>query len=252
MHELSLLKKKCAGCGKTNVPMNKEHLFPEWLIRRTNTNKTGIRWGNKGRLPALSATIPICKKCNSDFGEYLEKPVSKLFEEIEQGAGISDNEAELLIRWLWKIDGLYWIARHPFNNYTRKYTLRERVLNPIDEVRVHLILAVSLIRNIDKYHKDLPMGIDSTTEYDAIFVSGVFSKIAIMSVLEYFRGQIPEYFDTYQLNNQRDKISDMKIFFPKAGYEDDNFAVYNVVTESKYLSELHDQFALELEDRHKE
>jgi hypothetical protein len=251
MQSLSHLKKKCAGCGKTNVPMNKEHIFPEWLIFLTNTHKTGIRWGNKLRLPALSATIPICVKCNSDFGEYLEKPVSNLFIEIENGKGVSDNEAELLIRWLWKLDGLNWIAMHPYDDYTRKYTLKERVLTPIDAIRKHLLLAISLIGEIDITDKDLPMGVDSINEIDAIFVSGVFAKIAIMSVLDNFRNQIPEEFDIYQLAEKRNKIGDMKVFFPKTGFEDGGIAVFTVISQSKFLSELHDQFAMNLEEIHK-
>jgi hypothetical protein len=70
-------KNQCICCHRTNVKINKEHIFPKWLIRRTNTNNTSIRWLNK-RIPALSATLPICTDCNRDFGEKLEKPVSKI------------------------------------------------------------------------------------------------------------------------------------------------------------------------------
>lgn len=126
--------------------MNKEHIFPQWLIERTGTNATGIRWGAKRDVPALAATFPLCEQCNRDFGEYLEGPTARLFDEIEAGAGLSDNDAELLVRWLWKIKGLAWIADHPDGQYSSKYTLRERVLLPIDEIRGHLTLGIALNR----------------------------------------------------------------------------------------------------------
>lgn len=113
---LKHLKIRCAGCERQDVPMNKEHLFPQWLILRTGTHQTGIRWGNKRNVSALSATFPLCMECNSEFGRDLESPTSKLFDDIENGQGLSDDEAELLIRWMWKIQGLAWIANYPNGN----------------------------------------------------------------------------------------------------------------------------------------
>ncbi len=86
--------------------MTKEHVFPKWLIIRTGTNKTGIRWGNK-IIPALSVTVPLCKSCNQAFGKYLEAPIKKVFDDLESQKGISDIEADLLVRWLWKLEGYF-------------------------------------------------------------------------------------------------------------------------------------------------
>src|ERR1700674_4134487 len=191
MTRLGHLRKRCAGCNRTGDSMNKEHIFPEWLIRRTGTHQTGIRWGDKKEVSASKATLPLCVGCNSDFGRELESPTARLFDDIEQGRGMSDYDAELLVRWMWKIAGLAWIASFPGGRYTIKYTLRERVLHPIDAIRSHLILGIALIAEQHPESKDLPMGLDSATLLDGVFVSGVFSKIAMMVVLEAFDNMIP-------------------------------------------------------------
>jgi len=163
------IKNKCAGCGRSDVKMNKEHVFPKWLIHRTNTHKTKISWFGENRINALSATLPLCVDCNRDFGTGLENPVSKIFTDLENSRGISENEAEILIRWLWKLDGLFWVASNPNGNYSPVYTLRQRVLQPIDAVRRQLILAISLIEFIDPSFGDLPLGLDSHCNMNAIF-----------------------------------------------------------------------------------
>jgi hypothetical protein len=243
---LSHLKDRCAGCNRSNVPMNKEHVFPQWLISRTGTHATGIRWGGKRGVSALAATFPLCTECNSAFGRELESPTSILFHEIETGKGFSDLEAELLIRWLWKIDGLLWIAAHPSGTYTDKYSLRERVLRPLDEIRKHLILAIALIQSIDPSYNDTPMGIDSDTQHDAIFVSGVFSKIAVMVVLSTFEDMIPSPFCKFRLADRRNALSSAKLFYPKVGFANDTDAVGVTVFASIRLSKAHDAYALRL------
>ncbi len=243
------LKIRCASCERHSVSMNKEHLFPKWLILRTGTHQTGIRWGEKRDVTALSATIPLCIECNSEFGRDLESPTSKLFDDIENNRGLSDEEAELLIRWMWKIQGLAWIANNPNGEYTLKYTLRERVLFPIDEVRSQLILGIGLIRNLHPDSTDLPMGFDSSTQIDAIFVSGVFSHIAIMVVREPFQSMIPGKFGCYRLAPRRDLLNQGKLFFPPNSFHDDVEAVGETYKASILLSRAHDKLALELESK---
>ncbi|WP_319408814.1 hypothetical protein [uncultured Desulfosarcina sp.] len=194
------------------------------------------------KLPALRATLPLCCECNSLFGKELEGPVSKLFDDIESNCGISDIEAERLIRWLWKIDGLCWCAANPKHKYTTTYTLRERVLRPIDSIRDNLILAVSLIKALHPESDDWPMGIDSHTSCDAVFVSGVFSKIAIMVLLDPFIFLLPNNFSYYRLANKRDASSEAKLFYPKVGFVDDVEAVGVTYLASKPIAKAHDNF----------
>lgn len=247
MLDFGHLKQRCAGCEREGVKMNKEHVFPQWLIRRTGTDKTGIRWGKIKKLPALSVTLPLCIECNKTLGNELEGPVSRIFEDLEQRKGISDNEAELLVRWLWKVDGLLWIARHPEGSYTFTYTLRERVLRAIDSIRGRLILAISLIKDIDPVYGDQPLGLDSGEQVNAIFVSGVFSKVAMMVVLDSFSKMIPKNFSQYQLCKTRNAISDGKFFHPKVGFKDDTEAVGVTKLASTKIAQAHDELARKMQ-----
>ena len=226
--------------------MTKEHLFPRWLIMKTNTHITGIRWGTHKRLPALKATLPLCRECNRIFGKQLEEPVSKLFDEIEAGKGISDSEAEVLIRWLWKVEGLAWVASNPKDKYTENYTLRERVLRPIDNIREHLVLAISLIEGLHPESQDWPMGVDSYTEKDAVFVSGVFSRIAIMVILDLCVPFLPSAYSYYHLAPRKDTTSEAKLFYPKVGYKNDVDAVGETYLASEPIAKAHDNFWSEI------
>jgi len=239
---LKHLKRKCVACERTGVEMNKEHIFPQWLIVKTNTNNTGIRWMQNQKLPALRATIPICCDCNNAFGKELEGPVSTIFNNIESNRGISDIDAEILIRWLWKLDGLAWCANNPNHQYTATRTLKERVLHPIDSIRENLVLAVSIINSLHPESDDWPMGIDSKTSLDAVFVSGVFSKVALMVLLDAFSSMLPTNFSYYRLASKKDSASSAKLFFPKIGFVDDVEAVGVTYLASKPIAKAHDVF----------
>lgn len=187
--------------------------------------------------------VPLCIRCNTDFGHELEAPVSRIFSDLEAGQGISDMEAELLIRWLWKFEGLFWIFTHPQHKYTEKYTLRERVLQPIDEIRSDLSLAISLAEEIDPSFGDAPMGLDSWNEHDATFVAGVFSRIAIMVLRRQFEPDVPNQFTLYRLSDRSAPDRAAKLFYPKAGFKTCVEAVGTTRKAGLYLSHAHDLVA---------
>jgi hypothetical protein len=234
----------CAGCEKPRADMNKEHVFPKWLVRRSEAAGSGIRWLGGPTITYMSATVPLCVKCNSDFGAQLEFPVSKLFDDLENGRGMSDNEAELLVRWMWKLEGLLWIAVNPLGDYSLAFTLRQRVLNRLGQIRGRLVLAVSRIHRIDESYGDRPLGLDSQlAETNAIFVSGVFSKLAVMVVLDTFADRIPSQFSRCALAATPDAVSDAKLFFPETGFYDDTQAVVVTASCSVELDALHEGYA---------
>lgn len=177
----------------------------------------------------------------------MEKPISKIFNDLEDNKGVSDNEAELIVRWMWKTVGIAWCFTHPFIDYTHTYNLKERSLYPINNMRGSIILAISLIRGIDPSFGDLPMGFDSSNEIDCVFCSGVFSKIAIIVSLNCFYDEILQVYDIYELLPNRKNFGDMKVFFPKIGFRTCSEAVYVTKTLSDKLSKLHDNLALELQ-----
>ena len=228
--------------------MNKEHVFPEWLIRRTGTDKTGIRWGKVKSMPALSATLPLCKECNSAFGAQLESPTAALFSRLESGGGLSDHDFELLIRWMWKIQGLSWIATHPNDRYTDLYTLRERVLSPIDSIRPRLVFGIALVAGLHPESRDYPMGIDAVTQVDAVFVSGVFLRIAMMVVIDRFAELVPAQFLKYRLAERRSSLLSGRLIHPPTSFRDDVEAVGVTAIASRALSQAHDVWALQLQN----
>jgi hypothetical protein len=247
---LTHMKTCCAGCEQRGRNMTKEHVFPEWLIRRTSTAGTDIPWWSGNSVKAKSATLPLCEACNTEFGRNLEDPVAKIFVDLEAGAGISDNEAELLVRWLWKIEGLSWIATHPMGDYSPSFTLKQRVLQPLGRIRKDLLLALSLIQEIDPVHGDKPMGLDSPlTKTNAIFVSGVFSDVAIMVLLAEAAELVPVQFTQHRLSETPDIASDSKLIFPKTGFRDDNEAVMVTANCSFPLVEVHEKFARRVRGR---
>lgn len=245
-----LFKKVCAACGEPRREMNKEHYFPVWLIERTNTVREGIAWAGKENIPALSATVPLCKRCNSDFGREIESPMAKIFDDIEAGRGLSDTEAELIVRWMWKFEGLAWIFSNPQHRYTERYSLRDRVLLPIDGIRGQITLAVGLAKNRDSDFVEGAMGIDSFNRQNAIFVSGVFSRVAIAVVLSEISDKLPDAFSKYQLQPTRNsQLGEAKLFFPKEGFDTCTEAVYWLKLVSPSISLLHDQYGEKLRAR---
>lgn len=238
-------KKICAACNGVGKETNKEHYWPEWLIELTGTNRTTVRFTAEKRINPKRLTVPLCKDCNSEFGRVLESPAAKLMKGIEQGEGMSDNEAELLIRWLWKLAGLHWVYLHPVDQYPGG-SLSERVLNPIDDLRPRLTLAVSLVDSIDPAYGDAPMGLDSWNESCTIFAAGVFSKVAAMVLLTEFANDVPHEFSQYPMSAHYAADRDAKLFYPKVGFQTCTDAVYVTVLAGRELSYMHDLWARNL------
>ena len=247
---LGQFKALCVGCRSSTNPKNKEHPFPKWLIKRTDTDKTGIKWLKGNRIPADQATLPLCIECNSAFGAELEAPMSRILEDIEAGEGLSDNEAELVVRWLWKIEGILWHVSNPFWNYSHVYTLKDRVLKPLDGIREHLTLAIALCDKVDPSYGDAPMGLDSGHEVNSIFVSGVFSRTGMMVVLNDFAHLIPARFSKYELLPTRGGgTADAKLFFPPSSFASDAELVRVTIESSLILTEAHEIYARQVQAR---
>ncbi len=194
------------------------------------------------------ATIPLCKDCNSAFGKELEVPCSEIFTDLESGRGLSETEADILARWMWKGLGLLWMAAHPGIPYTPRYSLKERVLRPLDEMRTEMTIAISLAEKISpQYGGEAAMGFDSSNEVDAMFASGVFCRIAVIVSYSQFESAIPTRFSKFQFSPRSNPLATTKLWFPKIGFRDDDEAIDITQAASATLSELHDGFALTLQ-----
>ena len=233
-------KRICVGCGALDSKMNKEHFWPAWLIERTGTNKTSVRFSAEKRINPKALVVPLCIECNSDFGRELESPVSRIFAELEDKKGLSDVGAELLVRWLWKFEGLFWRFTNPEGRHPSNQTLRQRVLQPIGQSRTKLSVAVSLVAKINPRFADAPMGLDSWNIANPVFVAGVFSRIAIMVLEREFEELIPPKFGIYRLADANAPDRNAKLFYPPIGFRDCVEAVSETVDIALYLSHAHD------------
>lgn len=216
-----LLRLRCSGCDRVGLPMTKEHFFPRWLIDYAQVHHEGITWFDGQTVDPDNATIPLCRECNEAFGTVLEGPVAEIFRQLEQGASISEDEAELLVRWLWKFEGLHWTAmtNRPEGLYTSRYTLRDRVVTPdaFNEVREDMLLAVALTRNNDPTHRDWPMGLDTPPSENALTMSGVFGRIALICSLAHFANDIPDVYGKFRFGAPvTDRAN--KVFLPPMSF----------------------------------
>jgi hypothetical protein len=247
------LKFRCIGCERVGKPMTKEHVWPQWLTERAQLWTEGVRWEGGRLVSPTSATLPLCADCNHAFGAELEGPVSRIFEEMERSAGISDPDAETLVRWLWKFEGLFWNAEyftHPELRYSDRWTLKERILGPsMTEIRPALVLAVALIERNDEGHTDWPVGLDSSiTDFNGIFVAGVFCRTAIMVLLDGFAHLVPPNFGKYHLA-ATPASPDEKAFFPPTGFETCRDAIIVTTAAAEVLTREHEAFSREREEQ---
>lgn len=236
-----VFKYRCAACGVRLRGRSKEHFWPKWLIARTGTHKTTVRLTQPRRVNPRAFTVPLCATCNRDFGRELEGPVARVFKDMEAGLGLSDSEAELLIRWLWKLSGLVWTYGHPEAVHATGPTLRDRVLRPIGDIRSQLTLAVSIIETIDPTFGDAPMGLDSENDEDTVFVAGVFSRVALMVLLSGFESSVPGQFSLYRLAPPGALGKDAKLFHPRCGFQTCVEAVGTTRIAALLLSRAHDR-----------
>lgn len=198
--------------------MTKEHFWPKWLIKHTNMTKNKIHWIGGREVYPLTATIPLCSTCNSEIGGQLEAPMKTILKDIEAGNGISDNEAEIFIRWAWKMEGFSWRLFTPEGQYSERYTVKERCLQPLDHIRPRLVLALALLRDALEEKEYKPMGLCNANEINGIIVSGVISEVAFIVLTDDLIEHLPLQFKHYQLNPLRDKLGDAKLFYPEIGF----------------------------------
>jgi hypothetical protein len=232
--------------------MTQEHFFPAWLIAHADVRRDGIDWMGRSGVDPNKATIPLCDECNNAFGTILEGPVSAIFRAIEAGQAISDLDAELLVRWMWKFEGLRWhMFAGPEHRYTDKYSLRDRITTPraFDEIRPGMLLAMATCHANDPGYEDWPLGLDTPPGEDAITVSGVFGRLAIITSLVDFSDQIPDVFGKYAFGPVPADRS-AKVFLPPCAFLTANGAIAETKTTALRLGRAHELRARQMRAEH--
>jgi hypothetical protein len=159
------------------------------------------------------------------------------------------------VRWLWKFEGLQWSIFHDPNaeKYTQRYTLSERITTSraFDEARSELVLAIALARANDDGHTDWPMGLDTPVSENAITMSGVFRRVAMIVSLARFADAIHPAFGKYVFG-QPPSDRNAKIFCPPCTFLTARGAVIATQESAMALSALHDSAGWEWRRQYEE
>jgi hypothetical protein len=88
----------CFICGSKpdEKPFNKEHILPEWLLRRYDLFSRTIVLPNDRTVRYDRYTVPCCVDCNSLMGRVIEEPISRVVQNgtdavidyIQKGGGL--------------------------------------------------------------------------------------------------------------------------------------------------------------------
>jgi hypothetical protein len=174
------VKHWCPGCERIKHDITKEHVFPIWLLHRCGVYDKPCIYGFDGRfIEGKDLTLPVCNGCNALWGRRLESPIQNIFNRIEVERKVSYDEAELLIRWMWKIQGMFWHYYQSRMKYAGK-NMTDRITNEIEN-KEGIGIAIALIENPFLSDKIMPVGLDVYSRHCGILTGGVFSRLAIVT-----------------------------------------------------------------------
>jgi hypothetical protein len=173
--------------------------------------------------------------------------VAEIFRSIDRRERLSDLDCELLVRWMWKLEGLQWhlaFVDMPEYVYTQTRTLIERVATsePFEEVRADVVLAVSRIEKNDEGFEDWPIGLDMPPSPNGgMLASGVFGRIAILTSLRIHADVISPQFGLYWFGKVAKKNE--RTFLPPLGFDIAANAVNTTIEVSLKMEALQSEFA---------
>lgn len=79
------VRQVCAGaccmiCGRprAEVEFNREHVLPDWLLRRFKLHDRAIRLPSQTAFTYAQYTVPCCVQCNDRMGALMETPVREM------------------------------------------------------------------------------------------------------------------------------------------------------------------------------
>jgi len=117
------LKPVCIFCGNPPQNKNKEHIFPQWLLKLTGYDKkkasVGSNWktGEEIVFNTKAYTFPSCTSCNSNFGE-IEAKVKPIFDKLMSDQNVRTSDLELLLDWFDKVRISAWLGVKYMNKDT--------------------------------------------------------------------------------------------------------------------------------------
>lgn len=93
-------KRRCVLCAQPSK-RNREHVIPDWLLKRHKLHKLKIRLP-RGKWHTFGTyKIPLCVMCNDKMGEELEAPISIIFKQgYDSVRALADGGDPRLYAWM--------------------------------------------------------------------------------------------------------------------------------------------------------
>ncbi|MFT7109803.1 MAG: hypothetical protein ACI843_001468 [Psychrobacter glaciei] len=109
--------KVCFLCADENSEPTKEHVIPEWILRKYSLYNQSITLTNGTKHKYKDYVVSCCWKCNQLLSTNFETPISKMFEKgFEELKGyLIDGEDIRVFCWL----ALIFIKMHYKDNFLR-------------------------------------------------------------------------------------------------------------------------------------
>ncbi|MBA44032.1 MAG: hypothetical protein CMF62_08535 [Magnetococcales bacterium] len=93
----------CFICGeKPSNSFNDEHIFPNWVLKTTNSHNRRLILPNEQPVKYSTYKIACCQPCNTKLGEVFEKPLSEVFSGGFKAVKeyVNNGGAQHLCAWL--------------------------------------------------------------------------------------------------------------------------------------------------------
>lgn len=105
-HDRIVIGNDCFICGasRDSKTFNDEHILPDWLLRKYNLYNKEITLANAANFKYGRYTVSCCQECNTNLGNSIEIPVSKLlklsYSEICKAITTDQSDLHLLFKWV--------------------------------------------------------------------------------------------------------------------------------------------------------
>jgi hypothetical protein len=109
----------CFICGAKpeDKEFNNEHVIPDWILKKFNLYSATITLPNGTQIPYGKYKVPCCVECNTELGNYYEKPISELLSKPYAAIAkiLKENKGhlQLLFKWI----SLIYIKTHLKDKY---------------------------------------------------------------------------------------------------------------------------------------
>ncbi len=109
--------KVCFLCADENSEPTKEHVIPDWILRKYSLYNQSVTLTNGTRYKYKDYVVPCCWNCNQFLSKNFEKPISEVFEKgfEELKSYLISGEATRVFCWL----ALIFIKMHYKDNFLR-------------------------------------------------------------------------------------------------------------------------------------